>query len=78
MKLKKIVVTGLLGLLCLGGITTTLVSCKDDNTTVTQADKYTVTFNSNGGSEVKAQEVENGKTVAKPTNPTLVYGFCFN
>ncbi len=31
---------------------------------------YTVTFNSNGGSEVKAQEVENGKTVAKPTNPT--------
>lgn len=70
MKLKKIVVTGLLGLLCVGGITTTLVSCKDDNTTVTQADKYTVTFNSNGGSEVKAQEVENGKTVAKPTNPT--------
>ena len=70
MKLKKIVVTGLLGLLCLGGITTTLVSCKDDDTSVTQADKYTVTFNSNGGSEVKAQEVENGKTVAKPTNPT--------
>ena len=70
MKLKKIVVTGLLGLLCVGGITTTLVSCKDDNTNITQADKYTVTFNSNGGSEVKAQEVENGKTVTKPTDPT--------
>ena len=37
---------------------------------VEEVDKYTVTFNSNGGSEVKAQEVENGKTVAKPTDPT--------
>ncbi|MBR5227189.1 MAG: InlB B-repeat-containing protein, partial [Clostridia bacterium] len=32
--------------------------------------KYTVSFNSNGGSAVKSQTVEEGKTIAKPTNPT--------
>lgn len=32
--------------------------------------KYTVTFNSNGGSEVSAKQVESGKTVSKPANPT--------
>jgi uncharacterized repeat protein (TIGR02543 family) len=32
--------------------------------------KYTVTFNVDGGSAVPAQNVELGKTVTKPTNPT--------
>ena len=32
---------------------------------------YTVTFNVNGGSEVAAQTVYNGKTAAKPQDPTL-------
>jgi len=32
--------------------------------------KYTVTFNSNGGSNVASQEVESGKTATKPGNPT--------
>jgi len=34
------------------------------------ATKYTVTFDSNGGSAVSSQTVESGKTAAKPTNPT--------
>lgn len=37
---------------------------------------YTVTFNTNGGSEVKAQPVENGKTVPKPADPTRA-GYTF-
>ena len=32
--------------------------------------KYTVTFNSDGGSSVSSQTVENGKKATKPTNPT--------
>ncbi len=32
--------------------------------------KYTVTFNSNGGSSVAKQTVESGKTATKPGNPT--------
>ena len=32
--------------------------------------KYTVTFNSNGGSSVESQTVEQGKKVTKPSNPT--------
>ena len=32
--------------------------------------KYTVTFNSKGGSAVRKQEVEEGKTATKPTDPT--------
>ena len=32
--------------------------------------EYTVTFNSNGGSEVATQTVKNGETVSNPENPT--------
>lgn len=32
--------------------------------------KYTVTFNSNGGSKVSNQTIEEGKKAKKPTNPT--------
>lgn len=34
------------------------------------ATKYTVTFDSNGGSAVSSQTVESGKTATKPINPT--------
>lgn len=48
------------------------VSCSDgsdkDNTPETKY--YTVTFDSDGGSEVKPQTVEEGKVATKPTNPT--------
>ena len=37
---------------------------------VNQIVKYTVTFNSNGGSEVKAATVVKGEKVTKPTDPT--------
>ena len=39
--------------------------------------EYTVTFNSNGGSEVATQTVKNGKTVSNPENPTKT-GFLFD
>jgi uncharacterized repeat protein (TIGR02543 family) len=35
-----------------------------------QGTKYTVTFNSNGGSAVASQTIEAGKTATKPSNPT--------
>ncbi|MBR5227402.1 MAG: InlB B-repeat-containing protein, partial [Clostridia bacterium] len=35
-----------------------------------EPDKFTVSFNTNGGSTVKSQTVEEGKTVSKPTDPT--------
>lgn len=48
------------------------VSCSDgsdkDNTPETKY--YTVTFDSNGGSEVKPQTVEAGKVATKPDDPT--------
>lgn len=34
------------------------------------AEKFTVSFNTNGGSPIDAVKVESGKTVAKPTSPT--------
>ena len=33
-------------------------------------EKYTITFNSDGGSKVLSQSIENGAKVTKPTNPT--------
>jgi len=35
-----------------------------------QTTKYTVKFNSNGGTSVASQKIEDGKTATKPTNPT--------
>lgn len=35
-----------------------------------EVSSYTVSFNSDGGSSVKSQEVEAGKKATKPTNPT--------
>ena len=35
-----------------------------------EVNSYTVTFNSDGGSSVKSQEVEVGKKATKPSNPT--------
>ena len=32
--------------------------------------KFTVTFNSNGGTSIDPVEVKKGKTVAKPADPT--------
>ena len=45
----------------------TMTGC-DDEETVLQ--KYTVTFNSQGGSEVASQAVYAGEKIVKPANPT--------
>ena len=42
-------------------------STTEEKPTVT---KYTVTFDSNGGSKVSKQTIESGKTATKPSNPT--------
>ena len=41
-----------------------------DTPIVTPTEKYTVTFNSNGGSSVASQQVAKGSYVSKPTNPS--------
>lgn len=43
---------------------------------VTKAN-YAITFNSNGGSEVASVEIEKGKTLTKPANPTKA-GYTFD
>lgn len=43
---------------------------KDNSTTTTEAKKYTVKFDSNGGSKVSSKEVTSGSKVSKPSNPT--------
>lgn len=46
---------------------------KDNTTNSTKTEgttKYTVTFDSNGGSKVSKQTLEAGKTATKPSNPT--------
>ena len=47
-----------------------------DSVTAALKQKFTVTFDSQGGSPVPAQYVENGGTVTRPTNPTRT-GFNF-
>ena len=46
-------------------------SCQQDSGDDTPAVKYyTVTFNSNGGTEVTSQKIESGKKATKPVDPT--------
>ncbi len=59
MKIKKLL---LAVILCL--FVVTLTACGGD-----EKNKYTVTFNSNGGSAVESVTVEEGKTVAAPASP---------
>ncbi len=53
-------------------IPSALFSCKDDggDAGATEAVYYTVTFNSNGGNEVKSQKILAGAKVSKPAVPT--------
>ena len=59
-------------LLAAMGLGFAFASCKadDDDDTSQPPAYYTVSFNSNGGTEVKSQKVESGKKATKPTNPT--------
>ena len=47
----------------------TLAGCKNDS--VPETPKYTVTFDTDGGSAVDSQSVESGKMATKPEDPTL-------
>jgi len=42
-----------------------------------EAKRYTVSFDSNGGTDVSSQSVEYGKTAVKPTDPSR-YGYTFD
>ena len=43
---------------------------EDDGGNTSEATTYTVTFNTNGGTEVASQKIESGKTATEPTAPT--------
>ena len=45
-------------------------SNNNQNTQPTQPIKYNIYFNSNGGTQVSSQTIEDGKTVSIPANPT--------
>ncbi len=55
-----------------------LVACSENtsNSTSTEAEKYTVTFYTNGGSSVATQTVKSGKTATEPATPSRD-GFTF-
>ena len=63
--MKKLV---LVGLVLLASVMV-LVGCKNDS--VPETPKYTVTFDTDGGSAVDSQSVESGKMVTKPEDPSL-------
>ena len=68
MKSKKFVLAGLV-LLAITGLLA-LTSCKNDS--VPETPKYTVTFNTDGGSTVASQTVESGQKATRPAaDPTL-------
>ena len=52
-------------------------SDSEEKTETPAVKNYTVTFDSDGGSEVASQAVESGKTATKPTDPTKT-GYSFN
>ena len=72
-KILRILGTAGMAALAVTGVASA-TSCRTEEPVVVQ--KYTVTFNSNGGSSVSAVEVEAKAKVAKPTNPTKD-GFTF-
>ena len=43
---------------------------EDDGGNTSENTKYTVTFSTNGGTEVASQKIESGKTATEPTAPT--------
>lgn len=50
------------------GAMVSLTACEPKETL--KAPEFTVTFNTDGGSEIKAVNVQEGKTLAKPSDPT--------
>lgn len=56
-------------LICVSFLISLFTLCLCSCTGLTGKEKFTVTFNSNGGSAVSEQTVESGKTAYKPRNP---------
>ncbi len=54
-----------------------LLSCGDDDHNKPNITKYTVTFDSNGGSPVNSQSILNGGKVAEPTEKPNKNGYTF-
>ena len=67
MKSKKFVLAAL-ALLAITGLLA-LAGCKND--TVPETPKYTVSFNTDGGSTVASQTVESGQKAKEPAEPEL-------
>ena len=65
--MKKI---NFLVLAALTALSLVFTGCDNPVEEVTEPTYYTVTFNSNGGSDVEAQKVESGSKATKPTDPT--------
>lgn len=63
----KHLLTSLLSLILLFG---GLVSCSDDSGENNQDMYFTVSFDSQGGSEVESQKIKSGELAVKPENPT--------
>ena len=64
--MKKTLIVLLMVLLCAMFI----ISCDGDASSSSPKATYTVTFNSNGGSNVATTEITEGEKVTKPANPT--------
>ena len=64
MEVKKTILLSLLSVATIGAVVSYLVINQDKNTTY-----FTVTFNSNGGSEIAPVKVAQGTVVPRPTDP---------
>ena len=68
--MKKKISVFLLSILCLLGMASCKPTEEQPGPDVPVVTEYTVTFNSNGGSDVASMTVQQGGTATKPTNPT--------
>ena len=69
MKKSKKFVLAALALLAITMVLLPLAGCKNDS--VSETPKYTVSFNTNGGSTVASQTVERGQKAKEPAEPDL-------
>ncbi|MBO5137086.1 MAG: leucine-rich repeat protein [Spirochaetaceae bacterium] len=73
---KKLVLAAI-ALMALVTIALPLVGCKNDTTSFTEPVEYTVTFNTNGSTEVESQTVQSGATLSRPAGTPSREGYEF-
>lgn len=66
-----------IALMALVTIALLLVGCKNDTTSFTEPVEYTVTFNTNGSTEVESQTVQSGGTLSIPADTPSREGYEF-